>query len=71
MIMGDQEECKTDGHVISVGVESQRGLVRCCQGTNWGHTRSFIWTNKGCCAPFEATYASTPSRQPQRCGDVV
>lgn len=62
--LGGQEECKTDGHVISVRVERQRGLVRCRQGTNWGHTRSFIWTNKGCYALFEATYASTPSRPP-------
>lgn len=59
---GGQDECKTDGHVISVRVERQRGVVRCRQGTNWGHTRSFIWANKGCYAMFEATYASMPSR---------
>ncbi|MES2956975.1 MAG: DUF3011 domain-containing protein [Pseudomonadota bacterium] len=59
---GGQDECKTDGDVISVRVERQRGAVRCRQGTNWGHTRSFIWANKGCYAVFEATYAGAPSR---------
>jgi hypothetical protein len=52
---GQQVECKTDGY--ATGVRLVRDFSgRCRQGSTWGNTDSFIWTNRGCRGEFEVTY---------------
>jgi DUF3011 family protein len=59
-----QATCKTEGYAVGVRLIRNLGGNRCLQGTNWGHTDSFIWTNKGCRGEFEVTYRGAPSPQP-------
>lgn len=53
---GAQVQCKTDGEATSVRLVRDRSGGRCRQGSNWGHTSTFIWANRGCWGDFEITY---------------
>jgi hypothetical protein len=53
---GTQVECRTGGYATSVRLVRSLGQTSCTQGRNWGHTDSFIWTNRGCMGQFEVTY---------------
>lgn len=61
-----QVECKTEGYATNVRMIREISRNRCRQGSNWGHTDSFIWTNDGCRAEFEVTYGggATPLPAP-------
>jgi hypothetical protein len=58
---GAQVECKTNGEATKVVlIRDLGGRSQCRQGFNWGHTGTFIWTNRGCRAEFEVTYQAAP-----------
>ena len=53
---GTQVQCRTDGYATDVRLVRNMGTTSCREGSNWGHTDSFIWTNRGCVGQFEVTY---------------
>lgn len=55
---GTQMECPTDGSATAVRLVRNLGTASCTQGQSWGHTGSHIWTNRGCRAEFEVSYAA-------------
>ncbi len=55
---GAQVECRTGGYATDVRLLRNAGDVGCREGSNWGHTDSFIWTNRGCRGEFEVTFAA-------------
>jgi hypothetical protein len=55
---GTQQSCKTSGYATAVRLTRDFSGNRCNQGSNWGHTDSFIWTNGGCRGEFHVTYGS-------------
>jgi hypothetical protein len=61
---GNQVQCKTGGYATSVRLVRDLSGNRCRQGDNWGHTDSFIWTNRGCRADFEIVYRNTGAPAP-------
>lgn len=70
-LAGDQVQCKTAGYATNVRLVRDRGPVQCRQGSNWGSTDSFVWTNKGCGGDFEITYrvaTPTPVTRIIQCG---
>ena len=56
--VGNQVQCKTLGYATNVRLVRDLSGNRCRQNSNWGHTDSFIWTNKGCRAEFEVSYGN-------------
>ena len=56
-----QVTCKTEGYATSVRLVRELSNNRCRKDFNWGHTDSFIWTNKGCRAEFEVSYRPASS----------
>ncbi len=52
-------ECRTGGNATSVRLVQDMSGGVCRERQNWGHTDSFIWTNRGCRGRFEVTYRAT------------
>jgi hypothetical protein len=52
---GQQTQCRTEGYATQVRLVTDLS-GQCKERVNWGHTDSFIWTNRGCRARFEVTY---------------
>jgi hypothetical protein len=53
---GRQVVCETEGIATSVTLQRDQSNGSCRQGSTWGYTESFIWTNQGCRGEFEVTY---------------
>ena len=68
---GAQVQCNTGGYATSVRLVRDRSGNRCRQNSNWGHTDSFIWANKGCYADFEVTYGGTTPAPPLGAGTRI
>ncbi len=60
-LSGTQASCKTEGYATEVRLVRELSSNRCRKDFNWGHTDSFIWTNKGCRAEFEVSYRPASS----------
>jgi hypothetical protein len=56
---GQQRQCQTEGEALSVRLVDDLSNGRCQERVNWGHTSTFIWTNRGCRGRFEVTYRPT------------
>lgn len=50
---GQEVRCQTEGDALSVRLLSDLSGGRCRQGSTWGFSRTFIWTNGGCRGRFE------------------
>ena len=56
---GQQMTCATQGRAADVRLAGDLSGGRCREGTSWGHTDTYIWTNKGCRGRFEISYSTT------------
>ncbi|MGH7498617.1 MAG: DUF3011 domain-containing protein [Gemmatimonadales bacterium] len=56
LVTGQRTHCQTGGYATGARLTRDFSGGRCRQGQTWGYTDSFIWTNTGCRAEFEATY---------------
>lgn len=52
---GLQVTCRTNGYATAVRLVSDLSNGRCREGSTWGFTDSFIWTNRGCRGQFAVT----------------
>jgi DUF3011 family protein len=64
VLSGAQVQCRTEGHATRVRLIRDLSGNQCRMGSNWGHTDSFIWANRGCRAEFEVTYRGSPTLKP-------
>jgi hypothetical protein len=53
---GRQVVCETEGYATNVTLQRDGSNGSCRQGSTWGYTDSFIWTNQGCRGEFAVTY---------------
>ena len=69
---GTPVNCRTEGHATEVRLVQDLASTRCREGTNWGHSDSLIWADKGCRGEFEVTYRRTPPPGTRRitCGSA-
>ncbi|HEU5040751.1 MAG TPA: DUF3011 domain-containing protein, partial [Gemmatimonadales bacterium] len=54
---GLQVTCATNGYATAVQLVRDLSNGRCREGSSWGHTDAFIWTNRGCRGQFRVTLA--------------
>jgi hypothetical protein len=55
-VSNTQQTCRTNASIVSARLERDLNGKRCREGTTWGYTNSYIWTNSGCRGDFLVNY---------------
>ena len=51
-----QQTCRTSTQIVAARLERDLNGKRCREGSTWGYTSSYIWTNSGCRGDFLVDY---------------